>query len=107
MDHEARRKQILKQMAQIECMEKGRLTEEYRETYRDGEKVRLGPYFKHQRWEDGRNLSRRVPVGEAQRLRQAVEGYHHFEALANEYVQITIERTRQAGNHDSKKKPRS
>ena len=107
MNHEARRKQILKQMAQIDCMEKGRLTEEYRETYREGEKVRLGPYFKHQRWEDGRNISRRVPVGEAQHLRQAVEGYHQFEALADEYVQITIERTRQAGNHDSKKKPRS
>ncbi len=58
MNNEARRKQILKQMAQIECMEKGQLTEEFRERLREGEVVRLGPYHKHQRWEDGRNRAR-------------------------------------------------
>jgi hypothetical protein len=105
MNYEARRKQVLKRMAQIDCMEKGRLTEEYRERYRDGQTVRLGPYYKHQRWEDGRNVSRRVPTTEAEPLRKAVEGYHEFEALADEYAQITIEMTRQTKNDDSKKKP--
>lgn len=107
MNYEARRKQVLKKMAQIDCMEKGRLTEEYRERYRDGKTVRLGPYYKHQRWEDGRNVSRRVPAGEAERLRKAVDGYHQFEDLADEYVQLTVEMTRQAAKDDSKKKPRS
>ncbi len=106
MDYEARRKQIRKQMARINCMEKGRLNEEYRERSRDGEVVRLGPYYKYQRWEDGRNVSRRVPVTEAEHLRQAVDGYHEFEDLAKEYAQVTIAMTRQSATDDSKKKHR-
>ena len=106
MDHETRRKQILKQMARINCMEKGRLNEEYRERSRDGETVRRGPYYKYQRWEDGRNVSRRVPATEVDQLRQAVEGYHAFEDLAKEYAQVTIAMTRQLATDDSKKKAR-
>ena len=106
MDHEARRRQILKQMARINCMEKGRLNEEYRERSRDGKVVRLGPYYKHQRWEDGRNVSQRVPAGQVDRLRKAVDGYHEFEELAKEYAQVTIAMTRQSASENSKKKPR-
>jgi hypothetical protein len=106
MNYEARRKQILKQMAQIDCMEKGRLSEEYRERSREGQTVRLGPYHKYQRWEEGRNVSRRVPAAEVDRLRQAVNGYHQFEQLAKEYAEVTIAMTRRSAAHDSKKKPR-
>lgn len=106
MDYETRRKQILKKMARINCMEKGRISEEYRERSRDGEVVRLGPYYKHQRWEEGRNVSRRVPVAEVEHLKIAVEGYHEFEELAKEYAQVTIAMTRQSATDDSKKKPR-
>ena len=106
MDYEARRKQILKQMARIDCMEKGRLTEEYRERSRNGHLVRLGPYYKHQCWEDGRNLSRRVPVTQVADLRKAVEGYHQFEALSREYARVTIAMTRQEASGERKKKPR-
>jgi hypothetical protein len=105
MNYETRRKQILKQMARIDCMEKGRLNEEYRERSRDGETIRLGPYFKYQRWEDGRNVSRRVPAAEVEHLRQAVDGYHEFEELAKEYAEVTIAMTRQSASGESKKKP--
>jgi hypothetical protein len=105
MNYEARRKQILTQMARINCMEKGRLNEEYRERTRDGKVVRLGPYYQYQRWEDGRNVSRRVPAGEVAQLREAVDGYHEFESLAKEYAQVTIAMTRQSAVDDSKKKP--
>lgn len=108
MKHEKRRRQILKEMANITCMEKGSLTEEYRDSHKDGKKVRLGPYYKHQRWEDGRNVSRRVPAAEAKKTRKAVDGYHQFEKLAKEYADITIEMTRQTTEkNDSKKKPKS
>jgi hypothetical protein len=106
MDYEARRKQILKRMARINCMEKGRLNEEYRERTRDGKTVRLGPYYKYQRWEDGRNVSRRVPTTEVEQLRQAVDGYHEFEELAKEYAELTIAMTRQSASDRGKKKPR-
>lgn len=106
MDQQKRRRQILKEMAQIDCMEKGRLSEEYRERHKDGEKIRLGPYYKHQRWEDGRNVSRRVSTGEVERLRKAVDGYHRFEELTKEYSEITIGMTRQRSRDGAKKKPR-
>ncbi len=106
MKHEKRRRQILKEMANLTSMEKGSLTEEYRDSDKDG-KVRLGPYYKHQLWEAGRNVSRRVPAAEAEKTRKAVDGYHQFEKLAKEYADITIEMTRQTtANDDSKKKPR-
>jgi len=106
MDHDARRKEIIKQMARIDCMEKGRLSEEYREKFRDGQIVKLGPYYKHQCWEDGRNVSRRVPVSQVEQLRKAVDGYHEFEDLAKEYAEITIEMTRQPAVDGVKKKQR-
>ena len=105
MDHQKRRRQILKEMAQIDCMEKGKLSEEYRERSKDGQKILLGPYYKHQRWEDGRNVSRRVAIGEVEQLRKSVDGYHKFEELSKEYAQITIEMTRQASKEETKKKP--
>ncbi len=104
MEHQDRRRQILDQMAQIECMEKGRLSEEYREKHKDGERVRLGPYYKHQCWENGRNASRRVPAAEVEELRDAVDGYHRFRELADEYVEVTVEMTRESGD-EGKKKP--
>ncbi len=93
-------------MARIDCMEKGRLSEEYRERHKDGEKIRLGPYYKHQRWEDGHNVSRRVPTVEVEGLRKAVDGYHRFEELAKEYCELTIGMTRSRSREGAKKKPR-
>ncbi len=104
MEHQERRRQILDQMAQIECMEKGRLSEEYREKHKDGERVRLGPYYKHQCWENGRNASRRVPAAKVEELRDAVDGYHRFRELADEYVEVTVEMTRKSDD-EGKKKP--
>jgi len=101
-----RRQQILLEMAGIEQMEKGRLSAEFRESMREGKRVRLGPYYKHQCWEDGQNRSRRVPEEEAEQLREAVEGYHQFRQLADEYAELTIQMTReQAQGTQGKKKP--
>lgn len=105
MDIQNRRQQILVEMAQIDIMEKGRLTEEYRDSYKDGKPVQLGPYYKYQRWENGKNVSRRIPAAQAQELREAVEGYHRFKALAEEYAELTVETTRAATANQGKKKP--
>jgi hypothetical protein len=101
-----RREQILRKMAGIKRMEKGRLAAEYRETIREGKTVRKGPYYKHQYWEQGHNVSRRVPVEEAETLREAVENYHEFRQLSDEYADLTIQMTRrQTGALQGKKKP--
>lgn len=106
MDTQNRRQQILVEMAQINTMEKGRLSEEYRESHKDGKAVKLGPYYKYQRWENGKNVSRRIPLVQVEDLRQAVDGYHRFKALAEEYAELTVEATRVASTDRSKKKPR-
>ena len=106
MSLETRRKQILKEMARIDCMEKGTLTAEYRDSVKDGKKVRLGPYYKHQIWKDGRNASRRIRATDADHMGEAVDGYHEFKRLADEYAEVTVEMTRNAKTNKSKKKHR-
>jgi hypothetical protein len=105
MDIQNRRQQILVEMAQIDTMEKGRLTEEYRDSYKDGKPVKLGPYYKYQRWENGKNVSRRIPAVQAEAMRQAVDGYHRFKALAEEYAELTMQTTRAAAADQGKKQP--
>ncbi|MCK5130707.1 MAG: hypothetical protein KAR40_00965 [Candidatus Sabulitectum sp.] len=98
MNNQERREEILKQMAQIDSMAKGSLNTEYRETKKKGgEKVQLGPYYKYQRWENGRNVTRRVSAEEAEQLKKAVDGYHRFLELADEFVAISVEMTEEAG----------
>ncbi len=102
-----RREDILREMAGIERMEKGRLTPEYRETEREGRKIRLGPYYKHQCWIDGANQSRRVPAEEAEALSEAVDGYQRFKELSEEYAELTVAMTQeQTAGSGRKKKPR-
>ena len=98
MNYQEKREQILKQMAQVDSMVKGSIVAEYRETTKkSGEKTQLGPYYKYQRWENGRNLTRRVPAEKAEQVKEAVDGYHRFLELAEEFIKITIEMTQESG----------
>jgi hypothetical protein len=89
------RAMLLHQMAQLTSMERGTLSEEYRERPDGaGGTVRLGPYFKHQVWEAGANQSRRVPAEEVPALRQDLENHQRFTALADALVEQTVQATR-------------
>ena len=93
------RRDLLREMSLIERMEFGSLAEEYREAAgAAGESVRNGPYYKHQKWEDGRNRSCRVPAEEAKSLREALEGRQRFESLSAEFVELTVASTRNVGH---------
>lgn len=90
-------KAILTEMATLTSMERGTLSEEYR-TRPDGDgsgTIRLGPYYKLQAWENGRNASRRVPAPEVPALRQDLANHERFTALAASFVEQTIALTRQ------------
>ena len=89
------RQSLLDQIAAITTMRPGALAEEYREhTDADGKGVvRRGPYFKHQCWKDGRNLSRRVPAGEAALLRQDIDNARLFGQLTAQLAQHNIQHT--------------
>src|SRR6266853_2025993 len=89
------RSAILQEMAQLQSMERGKLSEEYRERPDGaGGTIRLGPYFKLQAWEAGANQSRRVPAEEVPQLRQDLENHQRFTELADNYVELTIAQTR-------------
>jgi hypothetical protein len=92
-DFLAKRTQILEQMAALDTMESGSLKAEYRDSP-SGE--RCGPYFKHQVWQDGANLSRRVPPEEAPVLEVAILNRQKFEDLASQFIDVTVAGTRQS-----------
>jgi len=89
------RQALLDQIASITTMRPGTLAEEYREhPSPDGRgTVRLGPYFKHQIWQDGRNVSRRVPAGEASTLKLDTEEAKRFHQLTDQLAQLNIQHT--------------
>ena len=99
-DH--KRQQILQQMEQIDRMERGSLQSETRPSQRHPDQHQ-GPYFKHQIWEDGRNLTRRIPSERAPALAKAIEGRKEFEKLAQQFVDATVAMTRADASTDSKK----
>ena len=77
---------LLQQIAQIRHMERGKLC-----VLRQGPQ---GPYYNHQTWENGKNVSRYVSQNQVPALRQAIAGYEQFQNLTNQYAQMIIERTR-------------
>ena len=91
------RQSLLAQLAAITTMQRGTLAEEYREVPAPEGKgtIRLGPYFKHQCWQDGRNLSRRVSVHEVALLREDLSNAQRFDALTEQLAQANIASTRQ------------
>lgn len=97
-----KRQQILQQMELIRRMEHGSLQAEKRPSVRHPTQGR-GPYYKHQVWENGQNLTRRVPVEEAHALAHAIEGRKEFERLAEAFIDATVLLTRAEPSGDAKK----
>lgn len=92
-----KRYQLLQQMAQIDTMEYGSLKAEFRATQPSQAAEGLGPYFKHQVWQDGRNVSRRVRAEQAPALAEAIANRQTFERLARDYIGLTVDHTRHQG----------
>jgi hypothetical protein len=97
-----KRQQILQQMEQIQSMELGSLQSETRPSKRPPHRP-CGPYFKHQVWENGRNLTRRISADKAQEMAQAIENRVRFEKLADQFIEVTVSMTRAQNGSGSKK----
>ena len=97
------REQILQQMEQIQRMERGSLQAQTRPSLRHPGQDR-GPYFKHQIWEGGQNVTRHIPAQQADALAQAIEGRKEFEKLAEQFIDATVILTRAQTGPASKKK---
>lgn len=77
---------ILHDIAQIQRMERGTVS-----VIRQGSQ---GPYYNHQCYEQGRNVSRYVPAEQVGEVKEAIQAHHRFQELAQQYVQLVVEKTR-------------
>jgi hypothetical protein len=76
---------LLKQMARIQWMERGKLCP-----------MGAGVYYNHQTWERGRNVVRYVSRPRVAKLQKAIAGYQQYLKLTQAYADQIILRTRQA-----------
>ena len=88
---------ILQALAQIQRLDRGTLN-----VLRQGPE---GPYYNHQCYEDGRNVSRYVPSQQVAELKEALEGYRRFQELVEQYVELLVAKTRAERQAGLKKKP--
>lgn len=98
------RAHILQQMANIDSMIRGHLSQQ---TYRRKGADRLltqGPYHLLQRHEQGKNNCQRVSPDELQFITQAVEGHARFQELARRYAELTEQATWERQTPEVKKK---
>lgn len=79
------REALLKRMAAIARMERGKLCA-----------MRGGRYYNLQSWEGGQNVVRYIPAAEAPSVAKAVAGYARFMALAKRYADLVVQDTRKA-----------
>ena len=87
---------LLRDLAQIQRLERGSVS-----VLRQGPN---GPYYNHQCYEDGRNVSRYVPAEQVEELKAALAEHQRFQQLVQQYVQLLVERTRAERQAGSKKK---
>ena len=85
-------------------MEQGSLKAESRTSSVGGQNCQVGPYYKQQVWQAGRNVSRRLSAEEAPGLQAAIANRQRFEALAAQFVDLTVAHTRQCQSATAQKK---
>jgi len=88
---------MLQQIANIQTMERGKLS-----VIKEGAS---GAFYKLQARENGKNVTRYIPREQVPAVQEAIEGYHHFETLTEEYAHQVITHTRAAIAAGFKKKP--
>ena len=101
-----RRDEILKEMAEIDRMQRGRLSEQFFKVNKDGQEIIRGPYYVLQRWSGGKNVGERVPASDVDSVQSAIDGHKRFEKLTQEFAEVTERLTREARQgQEIKKKP--
>jgi hypothetical protein len=88
---------LIEQILQIQRMEHGSLS-----VMRQGPN---GPYYSLNSWENGKNRCRYLPQDKVAEVQQAIEGYHKYQQLTEQYAQQIIEQTRARLDIGVKKKP--
>lgn len=100
MDMTSSPAQILAEIARIQAMEFGKLSE----YQRPGRAKDAATYHRLQIWQDGKNITRHVRPEELPALREAIDGYARFCALTEQYAQLVVRQTRTRLEEGVKKK---
>jgi hypothetical protein len=87
------RARILEEMAHIDRMIRGHVSEQTYQVQRGGQTVTQGPYHLLQRRENGKNNCQRVGAEELEFIVAAVEDHARFQKLAQRYAALTEQST--------------
>lgn len=98
------RARLLEEMAQIDRMVRGHVSQQTYQVQRGRRTVTQGPYHLLQRRENGRNNCQRVGADELDFIIQAVEGHDRFQTLAQRYAALTEQMTWDQQGAEIKKK---
>ena len=88
---------ILQDISQIHRLERGTLN-----IIREGPD---GPYYNHQCYENGKNVSRYVPRDQVADIKEAIESHRRLQQLVDQYIEVMIQKTRSQRLAGAKKKP--
>jgi hypothetical protein len=100
------RAQILTQIAQINSMIRGKLSQQTLKRKRPSGTASYGPYYTLQRHENGTNNCQRVAPQDVPFVAEAVQGYARFLELTRRYAQLTEQLTWERQSAPVKKKYR-
>ena len=87
------RSRILEEMAHIDCMIRGHVSQQTYKVQRGGKTVTQGPYHLLQRRQDGQNKCQRVGADALELIVAGVEGHGRFQKLAQRYAALTEQMT--------------
>jgi hypothetical protein len=89
------RESILLQMKTIDRLRRGTLSQQFFKARPPGSDARRGPYYVLQGFFHGKKFSERVPPDQAAQVRQEVDNYRRFQTLAEAFVTLSDQITRQ------------
>ena len=87
------RSSLLDQMAALDRMERGRLSEQFLKGQKDGQPVLRGPYYVLQRRWGEQILKERVPRVRLALVQADIQRHEQFEKLADRYAEVTEQMT--------------
>ena len=88
------RSSLLDQMAALDRMERGRLSEQFLKGQKDGQPVLRGPYYVLQRRWGEQILKERVPRNRLVLVQADIQRHEQFQKLADRYAEVTEQMTR-------------
>ena len=90
---EQERSELLNQMASLDRMERGRLSEQYFKGEKDGKPVTWGPYYVLQRRVGEQVIKERVSAERVSTVKADILQHQEFQRLAERYAELTEEMT--------------